>query len=144
MNGSYTQFCAGCPGTGNLVPVHSGGGTLEINNTLQWNISNAVGNAAGVLYIGVSRTTWNGLPLPLNLAFLGVGPTCQLCVSIDVSLPLATSGSGTGSVPLPLPNLVNLIQGHFYTQGVVLDPGAPSTRKLVYSNGLDTLVGGDF
>ncbi|MEZ5967182.1 MAG: hypothetical protein R3F56_25325 [Planctomycetota bacterium] len=144
VNGSYTQFCAGCPGTGNLVPVHSGGGTPEINNTLQWNISNAVGNAAGVLYIGVSRTTWNGLPLPLNLAFLGVGPTCQLCVSIDVSLPLATSGSGTGSVPLPLPNLVNLIQGHFYTQGVVLDPGAPSTRKLVYSNGLDTLVGGDF
>lgn len=143
VDGSFTQFCAGCPGTGNVVPVHTGSGTPEINNTLNWNISNAVANSGGSLYLGISRTTWNGIPLPLNLGFLGVGPTCQLCVSVDVSLPFATSGAGSGSVPLTLPNLVNLIQGHFYTQGVILDPGAPSPRKLVYTNGLDTLVGGD-
>lgn len=49
----------------------------EIDRTLLWNASNAAANAAASYYIGVSRTLRNGLPLPLNLSFLGVGPTAS-------------------------------------------------------------------
>lgn len=141
--GSFTQFCSGCPGTGNAIPVHSGSGTPEIGSTINWNISNARPNSAGSLYIGASRTTYNGLPLPLNLGFIGMGPACLLCVSVDVSLSFSTNASGAGTISLPLANSVNLIQGHFYTQAAVVDTGAPSRIPVVHTNGLDTLIGGN-
>lgn len=143
FNGSFTQFCSGCPGTNNQVPVHSGSGTPEIGNTIQWNISNARPNSGGSLYIGASRSVFNGLPLPLNLGFLGMGPACLLCVSVDVPLSFSTNASGAASISLPIANLTNLIQGHFYTQCAIVDAGATSRLPVVHTNGLDTLIGGN-
>ncbi|MEZ5965366.1 MAG: hypothetical protein R3F56_16150 [Planctomycetota bacterium] len=141
--GSFTRFCSGCPGSGGQTPAHSGSGTPEIGNSISWNITNARGLTSGALYLGVSNTTYNGLRLPLNLAFIGMGATCLLCVSVDVSLPFATNAAGAGSVGFAIPNDVVLLQGHLYTQPAVLDLGAGTRVPVVHGNALDTLIGGN-
>ncbi len=142
VSGAFTQFCSGCPGTNGRVPAHSGLGTPEIGQAITWRVTNAVANAAGTVYLGASRTLYNGLPLPLNLGVIGMGPSCLLCVSPDVSLPFATNVGGAGGVALTLPTSTALIDSHLYTQAAVVDLGAGSTVPVVHTNGLDTLIGG--
>ena len=142
--GSYTTFCAGCPGSGARVPAHGGSGTPEIGNSISWRVTNAAANAGAVLYVGASRSSYNGFRLPLNLGFLGMGATCNLCVSVDVSIGFATNGSGAGSVSLTIPNSTGLISSDVYTQAAIVDFGAGTTVPIVHSNALDTRIGGNF
>ncbi len=141
--GAFTQFCSGCPGTGGLIPVHSGLGTPEIGNVITWRVSNARALSGGTLYVGASRTFFNGTPLPLNVGFLGTGPTCLLCVSVDVPISFATNASGIASINVPIPNSVNLIQGRLFTQPAIIDIGAGTRLPVVHGNALDTLIGGN-
>ncbi|MEZ5965600.1 MAG: hypothetical protein R3F56_17330 [Planctomycetota bacterium] len=143
FNGAFTAFCSGCPGTGGNVPAHSGAGTPELGNSISWRIANARPLSGGALYIGASRTNYNGFPLPLNLGFIGMGASCLLCVSVDVSLPFATNSAGAASIPLVIPNDVSLIQGHIYTQPAIVDIGVSTRIPVVHGNALDTLVGGN-
>ncbi len=143
FNGAFTTFCSGCPGTGGLIPVHTGLGTPDIGNLITWRVSNARPLSGGTLYIGVSRTTFNGFPLPLAVGFLGVGPSCLLCVSVDISLSFATNAAGVGGISLVVPNSVNLIQGRLFTQPAIIDVGAGTPLPIVHGNGLETLIGGD-
>ncbi|HLU39064.1 MAG TPA: hypothetical protein VK081_06740, partial [Planctomycetota bacterium] len=143
VNGSFTAFCSGCPGTGNQVPVHSGSGIPEIGNVVTWRVTNARPLSGGTLYLGASRTFFNGIPLPLNLGFLGMGASCRLCVSVDVSLAFATNSSGTATVNVPIPNNVALIQGSLFTQPAVVDIGAGTTVPIVHGNALETRLGGN-
>lgn len=143
FNGSFAQFCSGCPGTGALIPVHSGLGTPEIGNVLTWRVSNARALSGGVLYVGGSRTIYNGVPLPINLGFLGLGPSCLLCVSVDISLPFTTDASGVASLNLSVPNDVNLLQGRLYTQPAIVDVGAGTRVPVVHGNALQTVIGGN-
>lgn len=141
--GAFTAFCSGCPGTGSLVPSHTGSGTPETGNAIAWRINNARALSGGSLYIGASRTLYNGVPLPLNLGFIGMGPSCLLCVSVDVSLAFATNAAGAASLNINIPNDVTLIQGRLFTQAAVVDIGAPSRVPVVHSNALETLIGGN-
>ena len=142
--GSYTSFCAGCPGTAGRTPALGGSGTPEIGNAISWRTTNAAANAGAVLYIGASRSSYNGLRLPLNLGFIGMGPLCNLCVSVDVSIGFATNGSGAGAVGLTIPNSTGLISSDVYTQAAIVDFGAGTTVPIVHSNALDTRIGGNF
>ncbi len=144
VNGSFTAFCSGCPGTAGRIPSHGGSGTPEIGNAISWRITNAAANAGAVMYLGASRTTYNSFPLPLNLGFIGMGPSCLLCVSVDVSIGFATNASGAGGVTVNLPNNTGLISSHVYTQSAIVDFGAGTTIPIVHSNALDTLIGGNF
>src|SRR5690606_33624642 len=108
-----------------------------------WRISNARALSGGALYLGASRTSYNGFPLPLNLGFLGMGASCLLCVSVDASLPFATNASGVASVNVPIPNDVNLLQGQMFTQPAIVDVGAGTAIPVVHANALQTVVGGN-
>jgi hypothetical protein len=141
--GAFTTFCAGCPGTAGRIPVHSGTGTPEIGNTIGWRVTNARGLSSGTFYLGASRTIYNGVPLPINLGFLGMGATCQLCVSVNAALPFATDAAGAATMNVALPNNVNLIQSRLYTQPAILDLGAGTTIPMVHGNALETLIGGN-
>jgi hypothetical protein len=141
--GAFTTFCSGCPGTGNLVPSHTGVGTPQTGNLITWRTSNARAFSGGSLYIGASRTTYNGSPLPLNLGFIGMGATCFLCVSVDVSVAFATNASGIANVSLTIPNSVNLINSSLFTQPAILDIGAGTTIPVVHANALQTRIGGN-
>jgi hypothetical protein len=69
-------------------------------------LSNAPPAAPAFLLIGFSKTSWNGIPLPLALDALGF-PGCRLFTSIELiaGVTTGTDGNARGyaSVDLPLP-----------------------------------------
>jgi len=74
-------------------------------------------------FLGFSATSWSGVPLPFDLAGLGL-PGCSLYVSLDIGFGLGT-GNGTviwGSVIPSMPEIYGL---EFFNQGYVFDPGIP-------------------
>lgn len=140
--GTFTSFCSGCPGTGGNVPAHSGVGTPEIAGFANWRVSNARALSGGVLYVGASRTTYNGFPLPLALNIVNMG-SCLLCVSIDVSINFATNSLGNASINVPIPDSTALISSRLFSQAAILDVGAPHSTPVVHSNALQTFIGGN-
>lgn len=74
------------------------------------------------IYFGASRTSWAGVPLPLDLTFLGM-PACQQLVSGDVLVSVAGSG-GVGNLTLNVPAQTAFNGQQLFTQAVVLSPAA--------------------
>ena len=78
--------------------------------------------------IGLSNTSYNGIPLPLVLPVLV--PGCNLlCSAENYAVLQGTSGLVT-YVPFPgpggIPNQPSLVNVPLYTQALILDPGAPN------------------
>ncbi|GEM_PF-4601542 len=135
----YVPFGAACKGSagtpslaGNpLVPPRPGS-FLEIL------CRGVPAKASGLFYLGVSRTSFAGAPLPLALDALGM-KGCALRVSIDLSFPfLATLGSAR--LRLPLPPWTSLLGRSLFFQALVADPKANSLG-LIMSGGLQARLG---
>ncbi len=119
----------GCPGSGGFVPrIAISGGTPDSAGipAIAIHLSNALGGTVAVLIVGLNATSWLGIPLPLDLAFLA-SAGCFLRVSADVLVATTTSGSGPGAgravIPHPTPvDPANSGATLFY-QWFVVDPG---------------------
>jgi len=76
--------------------------------------------------LGFSNTDWSGIPLPLNLGFLGM-PACDLLVAPHISVGLTTTAFGPGNgraiLPVPIPGTPSLVGLPFFAQWYVVDPG---------------------
>jgi hypothetical protein len=79
----------------------------------------------GLLAVGLSTTTWNGVPLPLDLDPVFGTTDCNLLVSADLLLVGAAGTSGLLDVPLTLPNVVGF---DVHIQLAVLPSGLSSLR----------------
>ncbi|MEZ5967063.1 MAG: serine hydrolase [Planctomycetota bacterium] len=139
VTGTFAAYGTACAGTSGS-PAHSGSGTPEIDNTMTLRTTGAPPNSVAALFLGGSRTTWNHLPLPLSLAAAGA-PGCDLLAAPDVVLTQSISFLGVGSTGIALPADVSLIGAHVYTQTAPVDVRA-NRLGVVFSNGLDTRVGG--
>lgn len=138
--GSALTYGAGCPGSNAQVPELSVS-RPERGTNVTFTLANVFGPTACSMSIGLSRTTWLGLPLPLNLGFVGLGATCFAHASDDLALPISTAANGTGSVTIPLPPDL-AIGAHLYLQTRVFDPGVATPVKIVLSNAVDVTIGG--
>ena len=137
-------FGSGCTGEGGRVPAHTVDGGLPIpgNSGYQMLLTGAAVQRTGVFLIGASDTQWNGTPLPFDLApFGGVG--CSLLVDLVATATVPTVGGGPGTgiarLPFPLPGQSSYVGASFYSQWIVLDPGA-SNGVLAVSNGMRHIV----
>lgn len=92
------------------------------------------------LTLGTSRTAWNGIGLPLNLAILGASE-CNVFAAFDHLLASGSTGSGNVAVRVPVPNDASLVGTKFYDQSFVLDAGANGS-KIVLSNASEGTIGG--
>ncbi|MGH7151443.1 MAG: FG-GAP repeat domain-containing protein, partial [Planctomycetota bacterium] len=125
--GSST-FGAGCPGSGGFVPrITTAGGPPTVGQpNFRVYGSKMLGGTFAVLIFGVSSASWAGIPLPLNLGFLGL-PSCSLLVSADILLPAMSSGSGPGAGAanrlVPAPSDPSLSGLSVFYQWFVVDPG---------------------
>ncbi|MCB9891405.1 MAG: S8 family serine peptidase [Planctomycetes bacterium] len=117
--GQPTFQVLGVPGLGRTI-------SLEVANTSA---------TTGVLYLGVSRTLWNGLPLPFDLG--GLGSTgCFLNVSLDAQI--YSGAPGAVSVPLTVdPSVVDV---PFHAQWLLF--GDPSGKPIVTTRGATLRVNG--
>jgi hypothetical protein len=68
-------------------------------------------------------SSWNGVPLPLDLAPFGA-PGCRWSVSLELVVPLIGITAGYRWPTFPIPNDPSLASAMLLEQGVLLDPGA--------------------
>ncbi len=132
-----TVLGSGCPGTGGLVPrISISGGTPDStgNPDIAIHLTNARPSAPALWIVGVSSTSWLGIPLPADLAVLSM-PGCFLRVSADVLVPTLTSAAGRASFHHPTPPDPALSGLTVFNQWFVVDPG-PAVFPGVTTAGL--------
>lgn len=95
----------------------------------------AYGRPAFAIF-GASRATWNGLPLPLDLAPLGM-PGCALATSAEIVMPYPTPAP---LLQLPIPADPRLVGATLYAQTWIDDPGA-NLRGATTTNALALRIG---
>jgi hypothetical protein len=126
----------GAPGLALLSPS-----TPVVGTTMNLQVSNVPGIFVPALgAMGVSRSSWLGLPLPFDLTPAGI-PGCLLHQSADVTIALGAP-NGTGLVPWPIaiPNNPLLLGSELYFQALTIElPGFPRWSSL--SNGLAVRLG---
>ena len=79
--------------------------------------------APSLLVLGLSGTSWQGLPLPFALDPFGA-PGCWLAVSVDTSLLTLADATGFAQIILAVPSDAQLVGGTLYSQWAVLNPAA--------------------
>ena len=90
-------------------------------------MSNAPPNASSILALGLSTTTWQGLPLPLPLSPFGF-TACSLYPSVDLALPLLTDSTGYARMQIAEP--LGTFQLTLNGQAIVLGSGATAPGGL--------------
>lgn len=131
----FAVFGDGCTGTGSAIPAMGYQGTVAIPSTnFAVGISNGLGGAPAILFLGLSRTNFGPLPLPLAL-----GGGCNLLTDITATFGVALMGSGSGagtaSLFIPIPNNVALNGTNLFFQWAVIDSLGASPLGIAMSNG---------
>jgi hypothetical protein len=136
--GSYKSFGVGCAGTATPPSLKAPNPpTLGTSFTLE--IGNLKPLTAGIIVLGNTDKTWNGVPLPLDLKFLGM-PGCNLLVNWLVEINIFARNGGTEILKVTIPNDPKLLNVEFYNQAWVLDSAANSLG-IATSNGGKGIIG---
>ncbi len=134
--GSVVRYGTGCGGALG-VPRLSCWGVPALGTSLYYRTDPlGVGLAYSVTVLGGSRTSFGGVPLPVDLTWLGM-PGCALHTSLDVVAQIATVGTPGR---LPIANDRSLVRTRLHLQSFVTDPGA-NARGLAVSYPLTLLIG---
>ncbi|MGH7150644.1 MAG: FG-GAP repeat domain-containing protein, partial [Planctomycetota bacterium] len=119
-------FGMGCSGSSGTPPRIGATGAPAIGATFSLHVSSASGGTVAALLIGASNTTWYGIPLPLDLSFLGL-PACSLLVSPDFAVFAPTIGvgptAGHATVGGVIPGNAALLGQSVFAQWFVVEPG---------------------
>lgn len=130
---SYTTFGSGCAGS-NGVPALQPQNVPALGSAFRLDVVNLpAGGGVAVLVLGLSNSSWNSLPLPLDLTIIGL-PGCTALCSVDFTT-LLFHASGLATWTLPVPNLPTLGGMQFFNQAVSLDAAAPRPVGAALSNG---------
>jgi hypothetical protein len=126
----FEPFGQGCAGL-----VASASGEPALGASFELELSGALPGLPAWPFLGISDTSWQGLPLPLDLALFGA-PGCKLLTGMDVSLPTqVTDVVGEAAVSIPLPATPGLAGLVIHAQWGSIDPFALAT-----SNGLHVTI----
>jgi hypothetical protein len=137
--GSLTTFGQSCntqfPGLNHTATTARTPCGPFYNESVTYGVENAFLNSVGVLIIGASNTTWNGIRLPFALPGQ---PGCSLYTDMALFLAFGVGGRGGGGTNVILPFDRSLAGARIYTQCLVLNP----IGLQQWSNGIETLIGG--
>lgn len=134
---SYGSGCAGSAGVPSLGPAPDSLPWLD--NTFVVAGGSLPPSPLAFLAIGLSRTTWNALPLPFSLAGLGM-PGCSLFTSVDLALATVPA-AGSASWSIPICDCQGAIGLAFFLQALVLDPAAGNSAMAIVTNALEARIG---
>ena len=136
----YTTFGAGCLGSMGLATL---GTELTVpallGSSLAVAIMNVPTNTLVAMITGFSRDEWNGAPLPVSLAALGM-PGCELYVSTDVLEPLVAAGN-VANYTIQLPAAPLFLGFVFHQQALVFDAASGNPFAAIMSNAGTVVIG---
>lgn len=129
-DGLAQPFGTGCPTPQVPFATMQVTGPLVIASSMQWSSTRHGQNAIGALIVGLSTTSTNGLPLPLDLDPLLGTSGCDLLVSTELLRPAVADQFGAFIDAMPLPPVFG---GVLHFQVVALDqvPGGFSLSNAV-------------
>ena len=136
--GSLTPFGTGCAGSAG-TPSQTAFGEPRIGGSTTYLLQNAPASSPVSMNLGFSTTSWNGIPLPLNLAIIGA-PGCLIYTDAMISLATATGAAGMAQVTVDIPAEAALVGIDAHTQFLVPDAGA-NPFGLTVSSAVTTHVG---
>ncbi len=136
--GHATPFGQACLGS-SPKPLLRPAGLPSSSSPFSLEVQNAPSNIAGLILLGFSISSWNGVPLPLDLGSLGFAG-CKLLVSGEVILPFLTGAQGRTRLSLFLPGGPRVLGLKFFAQNLLLVPRG-SHFSLGVSQGLSFAVG---
>jgi Beta-lactamase enzyme family len=137
--GNFTKFGTACM-VGARTPKHEGSGIPRVGQTANFELYGGPSFKPALMWVGASRTSWNGSLLPISLIAIGA-PGCRLYVAPHVSVGASTNFQGQATIKVPLLVSKSFVGVKFYTQFAMLAP-TQNTAGFVTSNALETLVGG--
>lgn len=137
--GRFFEHGLACAGS-NGIPSLEQSGDADVGGPVDIRLRRGPAQGVAILCFGLSRTSWNSLPLPLPLDALGASG-CNLYVSIDLSLGLGIDGRGEARIAWPVPFRADWIGAELNLQALVLDPAA-NTLGLTTSEGEAIVFGG--
>lgn len=126
-------FGTACSGTLGM-PSFAIQGVPGVGHTLTFDVGNTDAPLMAI-YIGLSNTSWQGLPLPFDISFTG-SPGCFVNVSPD----LVFLSGAPGSYPIAIPNDASLAGSTSFFQPVLL--GDSSGQFLVTGQGAEVTLSG--
>lgn len=133
---AFTPFGAGCAGSRGVPQLVAQGSSVpRIGTTFSAHVSNLPWTGPAFALVGLSNTSYSGVPLPIDLTMLGA-PGCSLLTSIEDLQPLANV-LGTAIWSFPVPPVPG---ASFYTQVLPFDPGV-NGLGLTASNAGHALIG---
>ena len=138
--GTLGAFGAGCGGASG-APQLALSGLPDLGATVNATVTQTdpLQNLFGVMMVGVSDTTWNGGPLPLDLGLVGI-PGCVLRVAPDLQFSLSTN-FGSATLLLSIPNQAAFLGASFYLQHFALDATATNGAQVITTNGARMRIG---
>lgn len=134
--GDQWAYGAGCEGSAG-VPRLSCAVRPQLGAALAMRVANVPAPGLALLVMGLSNSTWNGLPLPLNLLSTGA-PGCWVLVSADATnLGIASGGVANITFQIPVSGALGV---RLFQQAAVIDPAANGVG-LTLSNAIEQFIG---
>lgn len=133
---SFGPHGAGCPGPAGVPTVTARNATRPVlGSTFELRYGNLPNTPLALVFsvLGFDDQNWNGAPLPLDLAPLGM-PNCMLRVGPQFVQPLANV-SGAADWQLPIPALPAFDGVPFFVQAAVLSGGTNAAGIIVSNSG---------
>lgn len=127
----------GCPPNFNRVhgsAPNPGGGNVDLH------LFGAPANAPTLSFIGSNPTSWGGVPLPLDLTFMGL-PGCNIYTDLLVSVPIQANIAGIATLSMPVPANPALVGAVGYNQWGVLDSRVNPSLGFAMSDGVKVTLG---
>ncbi len=136
--GSATSYGTSCPvGKNRAFGVSSNPGS---DFPLEFRLFGGVPNTLLIAAFGVSKTSWNGVPLPLGLDFLGL-KGCKIYASEEILIPIKANTNGGAAIITKLPADKSLAGAKLYSQWISLDKRVNPSFPLSFSNGVAFRLG---
>jgi hypothetical protein len=128
-------FGTGCGPSPRVPTLDLDSGEPAIGRAYTLLAADFASGAAIIHLLGLSNTTWNGAPLPINLAFLNY-PACNLLVAPDLQVPGAANSRGRATLTFSVPNAPSLRGRSFFHQTF----GVDANLVLAFTNGFEARV----
>lgn len=130
-----TPYGAGCSTSRTLPTLDVESGTFAIGTSYELRITGFASSRPVFHWVGLSNTTWSGIPLPLDLAPLGFNG-CSILASIELELPgVLTDSRGRADISVSIPPHPFLRGQRVYHQALAVD----SNSNLYLTNGFEVL-----
>jgi hypothetical protein len=136
-SGSYSFFGAGCAGPRGTPTLSVFGGQVpRAGQAFSVQVGNLPLTGPVWMFLGLSKTNYNGLPLPADLSILGM-LNCRLYVSGDLIFPVQNI-LGVGLWTITVPGVLAGVP--IFNQAIVFDPDV-NPLSLTVSNAGEGVVG---